>query len=619
MEAKKGWFKRTLGKRLNSLHTWNAWVVVVLAVSGVVLSIGAIRGELGAFRVTLKQLHIGFGLISIVLLALYAPLLRKHWKQLRGRSGQRGNLLLVLGLLLGWSVSGLVLWQYRSLPPVWNNTALLIHDLLTWVGIPYALYHSLSRSRWLKRRQREEQAAAAAAARAVANAEREAVARTEQRNGSAAAGTVDGVAGRAKQEPMEPVAHKAQGTEPAEGLGLELGKAYVEMAGRAEWEPGVGEVYAEESGRTDQTGQGDAEAYAREGANASGLAEEADAGLREPGEIYAEENGRTGQGDAEAYAREGANASGAAEEAGAGVREAGEVYAEAYVRGKVNGSGVMKAGSGTGVPGGAASETDAGAARRSAANAVIAALKASPITRASFLRLTAGLLLLLGVGPAFYRWLKGIGAFSTEGLDDPLESAVSDGNHMLPAPEPLPESAAVVGGGAKGRFRIYTVTEIPAFSSDSWKFAIAGLVDRPMVWSWEQFLQMKRTVQVSDFHCITGWSVYQLTWEGIPLKQLLAEAGVQARAKYVKFYSGDNVYTDALSLEQAVLDDVMVAVLMDGKPIPQKLGGPVRLVVPKMYAYKSVKWLQGIELIEEEHIGYWEVRGYDNDAWVKRG
>jgi DMSO/TMAO reductase YedYZ molybdopterin-dependent catalytic subunit len=62
----------------------------------------------------------------------------------------------------------------------------------------------------------------------------------------------------------------------------------------------------------------------------------------------------------------------------------------------------------------------------------------------------------------------------------------------------------------------------------------------------------------------------------------------------------------------------MVAVLMDGKPIPQKLGGPVRLIVPQMYAYKSVKWLQGIELIEKEHMGYWEVRGYDNDAWVDR-
>jgi DMSO/TMAO reductase YedYZ molybdopterin-dependent catalytic subunit len=95
---------------------------------------------------------------------------------------------------------------------------------------------------------------------------------------------------------------------------------------------------------------------------------------------------------------------------------------------------------------------------------------------------------------------------------------------------------------------------------------------------------------------------------------------VKKEAKYVKFYSGDKVYTDTLDLEQvAGLDDVMVAVLMDGQPIPQKLGGPVRLVVPKMYAYKSVKWLQAIELIDKEHIGYWELRGYDMDAWVTAG
>ncbi|WP_311198763.1 molybdopterin-dependent oxidoreductase [Paenibacillus hexagrammi] len=141
-------------------------------------------------------------------------------------------------------------------------------------------------------------------------------------------------------------------------------------------------------------------------------------------------------------------------------------------------------------------------------------------------------------------------------------------------------------------------------------------MERPSVWSWEQFLKLKRTVQVSDFHCVTGWSVYKCTWEGIPLKEMLAAAGVKPEAKFVKFYSGDGVYTDALSLDQAAIDDVMVAVMLDGKPIPQKLGGPVRLIVPKMFAYKSVKWLQGIELIDKEHIGYWEVRGYRNDAWV---
>lgn len=101
-----------------------------------------------------------------------------------------------------------------------------------------------------------------------------------------------------------------------------------------------------------------------------------------------------------------------------------------------------------------------------------------------------------------------------------------------------------------------------------------------------------------------------------PLARLLREAGVKPEAKYVKFYSGDGEYTDALSLDQANMDDVLVAVLHDGKPIHRDYGGPVRLIVPKMYAYKSVKWLERIELIDRPHTGYWEARGYDNDAWV---
>ncbi|RIE01970.1 molybdopterin-dependent oxidoreductase [Cohnella faecalis] len=197
-----------------------------------------------------------------------------------------------------------------------------------------------------------------------------------------------------------------------------------------------------------------------------------------------------------------------------------------------------------------------------------------------------------------------------------MNDTSSGGNRMLPEPEPLPDSVRVIGGGAEGRFRVYTVTRLPSFDSQTWTFTLDGLVDRPAVWSWERFLAIARKVQVSDFHCVTGWSVYRNTWEGIPLSELLKLAGVNPKAKYVKFYSGDGEYTDALSLEQANMDDVMVAILHDGKPIHRDYGGPARLIVPKMYAYKSVKWLNRIELVDKPHTGYWEERGYDNDAWV---
>ena len=203
------------------------------------------------------------------------------------------------------------------------------------------------------------------------------------------------------------------------------------------------------------------------------------------------------------------------------------------------------------------------------------------------------------------------------GVDGMAGASGADPNRMLPAPTPLPDSANVVGGGAKGYFRMYTVTPLPSFDSDTWSFRLFGLVDRPSTWNWEQFLALARTVQVSDFHCVTGWSVYGNTWEGVPLAALLEAAGVKPSAKYAKFYSGDGTYTDALTLDQARMDDVLIALLHDGKPIHRDYGGPVRLIVPKMYAYKSVKWLSAIELIDSEHIGYWEQRGYDANAWVK--
>jgi DMSO/TMAO reductase YedYZ molybdopterin-dependent catalytic subunit len=184
-------------------------------------------------------------------------------------------------------------------------------------------------------------------------------------------------------------------------------------------------------------------------------------------------------------------------------------------------------------------------------------------------------------------------------------------------PDPNAKSAPPIGGGRKGEFRYYTVTEVPKLNNQNWSLAVDGLVDRKKTYNWGQFVQVQRDVQVSDFHCVTGWSVYNCTWEGIPLKKLLSEAGVKKGAKYVKFYSADGVYTDTLTIKQAMMNDVMVAMLIDGQLIDQQNGGPVRLIIPKMYAYKSVKWLNRIELIADEHTGYWEERGYSKNAWVK--
>lgn len=435
------WRKKSYGKKLSVLHTWNAWLVLLLAVTGIILFIPSIRGELGAVRVWTKQAHIWLGVLSALIILMYMPRMIRHIRQLRGKPEQQWNLGVVLVLLAGWIISGIVLWQFRHFPTTWTNTMLVVHDLFTWVGVPYAIYHSVTRSRWLKMKRPG----------AVLQRDRQ-----------------DGAARR--ETPRQPISASSES----------------DVSGSAKtWSPSPRSL-------TDK--------------------------LRD----------------------------------------------------------VM-------------------------------------YTRRTFIRWSFVGLLVLLIGPKFARWLFGGGS---GGIDLAKYDPNQDGNRMLPAPQPLPDSVVPLGGGSQGEYRIYSVTPIPAFSSDDWKFTISGLVDRPQSWDWKQFIDLNRSVQVSDFHCVTGWSVYKNTWEGIPLAKLLEMAGVQSRAKFVKFYSGDGVYTDTLTMAQAALSDVMVAVLLDGKPIPQDLGGPVRLIVPKMYAYKSVKWLQSIELIDKEHIGYWEVRGYDTDAWV---
>lgn len=123
---------------------------MILAVTGLMLVGGFWREILGIGRVWLKWLHIIIGLAMLAPVVYYLILAGKHWKQLRNRPLQRVNTIFVLALLIGWLLSGIVLWQFKLAGPRWSNAALLIHDLLTWVGLPYIIYHSITRTKWLK-------------------------------------------------------------------------------------------------------------------------------------------------------------------------------------------------------------------------------------------------------------------------------------------------------------------------------------------------------------------------------------------------------------------------------------------------------------------------------------
>ena len=178
-----------------------------------------------------------------------------------------------------------------------------------------------------------------------------------------------------------------------------------------------------------------------------------------------------------------------------------------------------------------------------------------------------------------------------------------------------PNLAALLPSG--GRFRIYTVTGfLPKKSPADYRLAVGGLVDRPLDLGFEDLFDLPQTALTRDFQCVTGWRVADVAWRGVKLSALLDAAGVQPSATALRFHSFDGVYTESLTLEQARRDDVLVVHEMEGKPVTTPHGGPVRLLVAPMYGYKSIKWLDRIEVVDSVVPGFWEERGYDIDAWV---
>jgi DMSO/TMAO reductase YedYZ molybdopterin-dependent catalytic subunit len=166
-------------------------------------------------------------------------------------------------------------------------------------------------------------------------------------------------------------------------------------------------------------------------------------------------------------------------------------------------------------------------------------------------------------------------------------------------------------------FRFYSVTNgFPSRSAAEYRLQVTGLVRRPMTLRLTDLEAMPQTSLVRDFQCVTGWRVPGVHWSGVALPDLLAAVGVLPNARALRFTSFDGVYTESLTLAQARRRDILVATSMLGKPVTSDHGGPVRLYVAPMYGYKSIKWLNGIEVTDKVDPGYWEGQGYDVDAWV---
>ena len=186
---------------------------------------------------------------------------------------------------------------------------------------------------------------------------------------------------------------------------------------------------------------------------------------------------------------------------------------------------------------------------------------------------------------------------------DPATKEIrEDGRERLPAGQYLTK-----------KWPILSYESTPKFDAEKYRFKVWGSVAEPFELTWDELLELPRVQLTSDFHCVTTWSRFDNAWEGVQIREILQRAKPLPEAKFVTAHSFTG-YTTNMPLADLDDDDVLIAFTHDGEQIEPDHGGPVRLIVPKLYAYKSAKWLSGLEFLEKDRPGFWEVRGYHNHA-----
>ena len=173
--------------------------------------------------------------------------------------------------------------------------------------------------------------------------------------------------------------------------------------------------------------------------------------------------------------------------------------------------------------------------------------------------------------------------------------------------EPITGARLPHGQALTRKWPVLTYGDTPQMDLSTWTFRCFGLVEQPVAWTWTEFSALPRVQVTSDIHCVTRWSRFDNHWEGVAVSEILRRVGVRPEADY----------TTNLLLSDIASDDALLAIKHDGKDLPAEHGGPCRLVVPKLYLWKSAKWVTGFEFMDVNAPGFWEVNGYHlrADPW----
>ncbi|MGN2270446.1 sulfite oxidase-like oxidoreductase [Priestia megaterium] len=178
-----------------------------------------------------------------------------------------------------------------------------------------------------------------------------------------------------------------------------------------------------------------------------------------------------------------------------------------------------------------------------------------------------------------------------------------------PEIDPKYEGRVPPGQVVTERFPILHEGDLPEYNLEEWTLRVFGLVDKEVMLSYQDILNMPQTTVKCDIHCVTRWTRLDNEFTGVLFTDFLKAVGVELKSKYIMLH-GDNDYTSNIEVKDLLRDDILLAHSFNGEPLTTKHGYPLRLVVPHLYFWKSVKWLRGFEAIDENHPGFWEQNGF---------
>lgn len=161
------------------------------------------------------------------------------------------------------------------------------------------------------------------------------------------------------------------------------------------------------------------------------------------------------------------------------------------------------------------------------------------------------------------------------------------------------------------RWAIYATLGVPKIDLEAWRLSTRGLVEKELSLGLDDLQKLPQVTLTRDFHCVTQWGIKDVVWEGVLFRELARLTGAKPEAKWVMFHCADG-YTAPVPLEDAIVEDSLIALKMNGKPIPIQQGFPARPFIPHLYGWKSAKWLTEIEFMPEYQDGYWEMYSYHN-------